>query len=97
MTIIHAVIQTIAPLLNSLRENVFSTTYFAGFLKNMSNIREAITSQLLYITVQFIPVQYVFHPASAEIQFVKDCAGCAPPPPPQKKKNKKKQKQTEYR
>ena len=51
MTIIHAVIQTIAPLLNSLRENVFSTTYFAGFLKNMSNIREAITPQLLYIAV----------------------------------------------
>ena len=51
MTIIHAVIQTNAPLLNSLRENVFSTTYFAGFLKNMSNIRETITPQLLYFAV----------------------------------------------
>ena len=51
MTIINAVIQSIAPLLTSLRENVFSTTYFAGFLKNMSNIREAITPQLLYIAV----------------------------------------------
>ena len=37
-----------------------------------------LNSYILQCTVHFIPVQYVFHPASAEIEFVKDCVGYAP-------------------
>ena len=37
-----------------------------------------LNSYILRFTVHFIPVQYVFHPASAEIEFVKYCAGYAP-------------------
>ena len=37
-----------------------------------------LNSYILQFTVHFIPVQYVFHPASAEIEFVKDCVGYAP-------------------
>ena len=37
-----------------------------------------LNSYILQFTVHFIPVKYVFHPASAEIEFVKDCLGYAP-------------------
>ena len=37
-----------------------------------------LNSYILRFTVHFIPVQYVFHLASAEIEFLKDCAGYAP-------------------